>query len=103
MSSLLDLLQSQQPDGKPLGTWRAVIAASAASVNEPVAITIPAYTGDLQWGPCRWTPRVEPHDFTAGGDTFTAARVVLPQRGDQALVSFDENDEPWIVQYGGPT
>jgi hypothetical protein len=100
MSSILDLIR--QPDQKPIGTWRAVIASTPAGVSDPVAITIPAYSGDLQWGPCRWTPRVEPHAFTAGGDTFTAARVVLPQRGDQALASFDENTEPWVVSYGFP-
>lgn len=101
---LTEFLDRQRRDGTPgAEIWRGLIAAAPADVTEKVAVTLPAYEADLTFGPCRWTPRVEPHDFTVDAVTFTAARVVLPAKGDSCLVGFDENDEPWILLYwSGP-
>jgi hypothetical protein len=61
--------------------WRGLIAVGADLLTDPVMVTIPDMDPDFRIGPCRWQSR----------DSST-----LPLRGDQCLVVFDNNFEPWV-------
>ena len=48
-------------------------------------VTLPGFPDPkLQFGPCRWQAR---------------DAVTLPERGNPALVCFDENDVPWVIAW----
>ena len=67
------------------GHWHAVVATSATDVADTVSVIIPAWDDLQTWGPCRWMPR---------GDSLT-----FPQKGDKALIIFDDDRYPWIVAW----
>ncbi len=108
MSSFLNEVLGQQADRIPgAEVWSGVINKTATTVTERLRVIIPGYPNavplELPVG-CRWTPRVEPHDYDVSetGESshlITAARIVYPQKGDPCLVAFDDHDSPWIVCY----
>jgi hypothetical protein len=86
------------------GLYAGTIAETAALVTDQVPVLLDAFDPMLQFGPCRWMPRLEPQviDVAQGAeatDNFTVARLVLPARGDRCLVGFDDQQVPWILAW----
>lgn len=68
--------------------YRGKVAESATGFNQPVNVVIDAIDNEVYYhGPCRWMPR--------GND--------LPAAGDECLIVFDEQNEPWVVNWWGAT
>lgn len=64
----------------------AVIARDATTNTDGVWFTVPTIESGaaaLQ-GPARWSPRTD---------------TALPLKGDAALVVYDHEGEPWVVQW----
>jgi len=56
-------------------------------------VVLPGFDGgEMLHGPCRWQPRIE----GAGGG---AATVKLPVVGDDVLLAFDDNADPWVIAW----
>lgn len=66
--------------------WRGEFAATAANVSARLPVLIPGIDGARQHGPARWAPVVD-----------AAGLAVLPARGDDCLVGFDDEHEPWVI------
>ena len=74
------------------GAWTAAMRGhftrDVAAIGDPGFIAVPAFsdTGseELEWGPCSWAPEWG---------------VILPQRGDPALIVFDNNRTPWVIRW----
>lgn len=67
--------------------WRGLIAANVADLTSKAYVTIPDMDPDgpgIRIGPCRWQSR---------------DAVSLPVRGDECLVIFDNDNEPWVVAW----
>lgn len=64
-------------------SYKGRIAEDAAAADDEVTVIVPNYSGEHRHGPCRF-----PLSNGAG---------VLPVRGDDCLVAFDEDEDPWIV------
>ena len=59
----------------------ARIANTPVNASDELYVTIEAFDGSrVQWGPCPWSPA-----------------SALPERGDDCLVMFDEQDTPWVM------
>jgi microcystin-dependent protein len=65
------------------GLWTGTIAKGASGVSDTVEVIIKQFDPDLRWGPCKWQPN--------GGQ--------LPQRGEECLVSFSEEQRPYVVAW----
>lgn len=63
-----------------------LVSRAPADFAHSLFVTLPDFGSDqdLEWGPCRWQSR----------DATT-----LPAKGDQCLVLFDNNKEPWVVAW----
>lgn len=81
MSHTFDDWQSPHVLGK---VWKGVIATSPGSLSTLVSVTIPGLDPDLRIEGARWQSR---------------DAVSLPTRGDDCLVIFDNNNEPWVVAW----
>lgn len=79
--ALTDEIARTQPRSR-LGCFSALIATTAVASDDLVSVTIPAIDPAVQWGPARFV--------TGGGAT-------LPERGDIALVIFDESHTPYVI------
>lgn len=84
------------------GSFAGLIANTAALVTDKVFVTVSAFSSDYRFGPCRWMPRVEPQTVNVAespeaAHNITVPHLVLPTRGDQCLVIFDESQQPWIA------
>lgn len=86
MSSIANVRRRARQSGPaPAQAWSAFIAEDVADFADGAMVTLLAFPDPtLRWGPCRWQSR---------------DAVTLPQRGDRALVVFDENDELWVVAW----
>lgn len=63
---------------------KGTIASEPATAAERVYVTVEAFDGgENRHGPCAWTPR----------------GALLPEAGDEALVVFDEQGDPWVVAW----
>lgn len=74
-------------------TYAAEFTEGAASVNDQLSVTIPAFHTEKTWGPCRWMPRVD-----------NAGVTVLPIEGDRCVVVLAESGdsgmpEIWVVAW----
>ena len=81
MSQLYDDLEPVRHLGK---IWRGSFARNVASLSARAYVILPDMDPSLQIGPCRWQSR---------------DAVSLPVRGDDCLVIFDNDNEPWIVAW----
>ena len=87
------------------GLYAGTIADTAATVDQQVHVLLDAFDPALQFGPCRWMPRLEPVTINVAqgveaADNFIVAQAVLPARGDRCLVGFDDQQIPWIISWG---
>jgi hypothetical protein len=78
MSVIYDSIPSK-PEGRMI--WHAVVARDVTAMDELMDVIIPGFDNTLVWVGCRWQPR----------DATT-----LPQRGDDALLIFDNNRDKWV-------
>lgn len=78
MSSIHDDVQRIDVLGK---IWKGIIATNAATLSDKVSVTIPDLDPSLRIEGARWQSR---------------DAVSLPTRGDECLVIFDNDYEPWI-------
>jgi hypothetical protein len=63
---------------------RGVIAADVANMSDGAHFTVPGFTGDLRFGPCRWQAR----DATS-----------KPIKGNECLVIMDSHGDLWITAW----
>lgn len=63
--------------------WKAVVYEDAADSTDRVRVVIPGISTIHLFGPCRWMAGEAPHKY--------------PEKGDSALVIFDDDNEPWII------
>jgi hypothetical protein len=103
---LFDALERQRDDTPGADIWRGNVADTVTAVTDRLMVIIPDFAGDLQFGPCRWTPRLEPVTVNLAEPGETArntilAHIIYPQKGDDCLVAFDQNSEPWVIAYAG--
>lgn len=63
--------------------WAGRIASAPADQSVKVQVVIPGLSPELRIGPCRWMPR--------------GSVITMPARGDDCLVVFDNNGEPWVI------
>lgn len=64
-----------------------VILDAAVSESEELYVHVPELGPNERRGPCKWTPRPG-----VGGP-------VLPKGGEEAIMQFDTEGKPWIVQW----
>jgi hypothetical protein len=64
--------------------WYGQIASNPENLSDPVYVVIPAFDKKHRFGPCRWQSRDD---------------TTMPQRGDEALIIFDNNRIPWVVAW----
>lgn len=64
--------------------WRGKITSNPSSITERVEVSIPDLDPRLAIGLARWQSR---------------DAVSLPARGDDCLIVFDNNREPWVVAW----
>lgn len=75
----------------PPSAYDAIINTTPATVDDEVMVTIEGIDGGLhEFGPCRWSPRK--------GPTY-GEWIVLPQKGDEAIVMFTDQQKAWIVEW----
>lgn len=79
-----ELIQRPRDGASFNGVFACVIQTTAANANDLVPVVIPAVDDNLQFGPCMWQPRSD---------------ATLPERGDFALVIFDNDRTPYIIAW----
>jgi microcystin-dependent protein len=84
MPNLFDALSSPEYHG----VFKGVFAEDATGPNDEVLVNVPDYDPNRPFGPCPFVAQ----PLAAGG-------VLLPNRGDDCLVAFDEDDNPHIVSW----
>lgn len=77
--SIVDDLEDQH--ASPLTVWSATIAKTLTDFAQKAEIVIPSLSINLRWENCLWQARND---------------VDFPQRGDNCLAIFDENNQIWI-------
>lgn len=77
-SDLWPLIERQD---RVSSSFRGRISRGAAASNDRVTVTIDSIGDDIAYGPCAWNSR---------GDA-------IPNKGDHALIVFDDFNEPWVV------
>jgi hypothetical protein len=65
--------------------WKGIINSNPPDFATRVTVIIPGLDPGLELGPCLWMPR---------------DAVSLPAKGDECLVIFDNEREPWVVAWG---
>lgn len=83
---MIDDLIPDRDYHKPV-LFEATFFADVAAVDQPAYLVVPAFDTQQRFGPAPWPTRSDP-----GG-------LVLPSRGDRALVAFGDNDDPWVVMW----
>lgn len=81
MSELFDSLPER---GAHQGAWGIVFATTPADFADRVSVIIPSIDPNLRWEDCRWMSRND---------------LDLPNRGDEGLGIFNENNEIWVVAW----
>lgn len=61
--------------------WRGTVAADVADFADKMYVIMPDFDPHLKIGPARWQAR---------------DAVSLPAKGDDCLVIFDNDREPWV-------
>lgn len=84
MALLSDLIDRRTKEHLVLssGQWYAKVTIPIPiEISDNLFVIIPEISLDIKWGPCRWNPRV----------------LTLPVEGSEALVIFDNRQQPWVV------
>jgi len=81
VSSVFDDLPGREPMAR---TWAGKVAIAPTSPSGRIWVVLPDLDPHIRVGPCRWQTR---------NDTD------LPARGDDCLVIFDNDREPWVVTW----
>lgn len=69
--------------------YQAVIHNTPSALDDDLYVTIPGVDdGQNKWGPCLWSPRVG-----------TGGTVVMPQKGDLAVVVLDDTKQHWVLGF----
>lgn len=68
---------------------QGTVASNPVDVDDPAYVVVPSRSPIHRWGPAPYSPRIEP-----GGATYA-----IPSRGDRCLVAFDDEDQPWIIEW----
>lgn len=89
-------------DPPPTGPFAGTIAETATTTADQIPVLLDAFDPGLQFGPCRWMPRlttvtVNVAETGEAAHNITVAQAVLPTRGDRCLVEFDDSGIPWIT------
>lgn len=81
MATLTDLIRQNKPAlANMSGVWYArIVAPEVVGLNDFVWVEIPDIDSSLKFGPCRW-PRSD-----------------SPDLGKEALVVFDNRQQPWVI------
>jgi hypothetical protein len=72
----------------PVPLEAVVVTNGINSPLDDLFVVAPSFSGELQYGPCRWSPRVD-----------ASGVVVYPSRGDVALLILSDDNEPWALWY----
>lgn len=110
MSIVDDLPNLSQPMQR---VWEGEIRSSPTMVNQLINVVIPAFTTDLLFKQCRWTPRFEPIPVNTiigvDFDTPTAhnvkvtvpyiGKIIFPKIKNPCLCVFDNSRQLWVVMY----
>lgn len=84
-----DLLRKDHPDDREEPqAFTAVVTETANSVTDLISVKLPQFDQRTRFENVRWSPRVE-EDGT----------VIMPTRGDKALVILSDEGDPWIVEW----
>lgn len=67
--------------------FEATFVDDVASHQDEARVLITSFDSAATFGPCPWPSR---HD---------GAGLVLPARGDRALVAFSDDNQPWVVAW----
>lgn len=76
-----DIDQSVTPMRERL--WFGQFAKAPASLADPATIIVPDYDETLHWSNVRWQAR----------------GAVLPVKGDECLITFDNRNQPWVIAW----
>lgn len=89
----MDGLFSSTPQHSPeTSLFAGTISVAPGAVGTALRVALSDVDGGrLEAGPARWTPRVE---LVAG-----AVTIRLPEKGDSALVAYDDMGDPWVLQW----
>jgi hypothetical protein len=79
---------SQADSASQAFSYSAVVSTAPADVNDFVGVTTHNIDNSRHEHEARWTPRLG-----ATGD------VLLPEVGDVALVTFDDENEAWVTLF----
>lgn len=82
IDSMSDTAKRREVGRRKGNVYTGMIAEDANDFDDAIDVVVKDYSDKFRHGPCRF-PR-------CNGAT-------LPLRGDDCLVAFDENDDPWIV------
>lgn len=84
MSYADELLKRPRDGASYAGVFSGVISTTAADSTDLVSVIIDAIDGSIEYGPCLWQPRSDP---------------TLPERGDLALIVFDNHRTPYVIAW----
>jgi hypothetical protein len=79
-----DIAHEPERGDRRAGSWFGTVAKNITDLTELAEVVIPEFSDQLRFTKVRWMPR---------GD------AALPNRGDEALVQFDNRGQPWIVAW----
>lgn len=85
MSDLDALIRDRsRGENPPHPIYKGFIAVDATTNDEAVEVLITDFSGELRQGPCRFS-------LSQGSN--------LPKRGDECLIAFDSDGDPWITNW----
>jgi hypothetical protein len=117
VADVRDLIpQAERVEQQIYGLWYAIIAttipqpATVAKLQQPIYLTVPDIDPNSLWGPCYWMPRVIPEQVDVSeppdshGDAepshiITIPKIIMPTKGDAALMAFDNRKNNWVVSW----
>jgi hypothetical protein len=79
-----ELIQRPRDGASFNGVFSGVISTTALTSTDLVSVIIPAVDDQIEYGPCMWQPRSD---------------ATLPERGDFALLVFDNERTPYIIAW----
>jgi hypothetical protein len=84
MSYTDEILKRPRDKASYNGAFSGVISTDAADELDPVMVIVAAIDGTIEYGPAPWQPRSD---------------AVLPQRGDDCLIVFDNERIPFVIAW----
>lgn len=68
--------------------WQGIILNQAATVEDDIFVKVPGIDGMRRHGPCLWNPVAA-----------AAGHIWLPGGGEICMVGWDDEKDPWILQW----